>query len=111
MPLSSQKLNEAIEATKAEHERDDMKKVRAQVVNDIRKTRGAVIAAEKEYESREKAIGTAARKTADLMKTAEIKQLTKQRTAELTQEGQRVAAIQSQSARQAQQSAQQSAQP
>ncbi len=110
MPLSSQKLNEAIEATKAEHERDDMKKVRAQVVNDIRKTRGAVIAAEKEYESREKAIGTAARKTADLMKTAEIKQLTKQRTAELTQEGQRVAAIQSQSARQAQQSAQQSAQ-
>lgn len=83
-PLSSQKLNEAIEATKAEHELEDMNKMRAQVVKDIQKTRGAAIAAEKEFESRERAINKEVRKTADLVKTAVISELTKQRTSELT---------------------------
>lgn len=85
MPLSSKKLNEAIEATKAEHELEDMKKVRSQIVKDIQKTRGAAIAAEKEFESREKVIGEQARKTSNLARTAVINELTKRQTAELTQ--------------------------
>ena len=88
-PLSSQKLTEAIEATKAEHELEDMNKVRAQVVKDIQKTRGAAIAAEKEFESREKAISKEARKTSDLAKTAVISELTKRQTSELAQAARR----------------------
>ena len=99
MPLSSAKLNEAIEATKAEHEREDMNKVRAQVVNDIRKTRGAAIAAEKEFENREKEIGKAARSTANLAKTAVISNLTRQQTAELTQNARQAAAIREEQSR------------
>ena len=93
MPLSSKKLNDAIEATKAEHEREDMNKMRAQVVNDIRKTRGAAIAAEKEFENREREIGNQARSTSNLTKTAVIKELTKQQTSELTQNARQAAAI------------------
>ena len=82
MPLSSKKLNEAIEATKAEHELEDMKKVREQVVKDIQKTRGAAIAAEKEFEQSEKIISAAARRTADIAKTTVLDELNNRRKAE-----------------------------
>lgn len=84
LPLSSKKLNEAIEATKAEHELEDMKKVRAQVVKDIQKTRGAAIAAEKEYETSERLISQAARRTADIAKTTVLGNLSPQRESNLT---------------------------
>lgn len=95
MPLSSKKLNEAIEQTKAEHELEDMKKVRSQIVKDIQKTRGAAIAAEKEFERSEKIISAAARKTADLAKTAVLDELSKKRTSELSNAAARAAALRS----------------
>ncbi|MBQ9384245.1 MAG: hypothetical protein IJT87_08410 [Ruminiclostridium sp.] len=82
MPLSSKKLNEAIEATKAEHELEDMKKVREQVVKDIQKTRGAAIAAEKEFEQSERIISAAARKTADIAKTTVLDEFNKRKRVE-----------------------------
>jgi hypothetical protein len=95
LPLSSKKLNEAIEATKAEHELEDMKKVRSQIVKDIQKTRGAAIAAEKEFERSEKIINEAARKTADLAKTAVLDELSKKRTSELSNAAARAASLRS----------------
>ena len=95
MPLSSKKLNEAIEATKAEHELEDMKKMRAQVVKDIQKTRGAAIQREKEFERSEKIINQAARRqTSDLAKTTVLGELSKQRTAEITEAAAKAAAAQ-----------------
>ena len=82
MPLSSKRLNEAIEQTKAEHELEDMKKVRAQVVKDIQKTRGAAIAAEKEFEQSEKIISAAARRTSDIAKTTVLEQLNDRKKAD-----------------------------
>ena len=99
MPLSSKKLNEAIEQTKAEHELEDMKKVRSQIVKDIQKTRGAAIAAEKEFERSEKIISEAARKTADLAKTAVLDELSKKRTSELSNAAARAASLRSTPAR------------
>ena len=99
MPLSSKKLNEAIEQTKAEHELADMKKVRSQIVKDIQKTRGAAIAAEKEFERSEKIISEAARKTADLAKTAVLDELSKKRTSELSNAAARAASLRSTPAR------------
>ena len=87
MPLSSKKLNEAIEATKAEHELEDMKKVREQVVKDIQKTRGAAIAAEKEFEQSERIISAAARKTADIAKTTVLDEFNKRKRVETPASG------------------------
>lgn len=84
MPLSSKKLNEAIEATKAEHELEDMKKVRSQIVKDIQKTRGAAIAAEKEFERSEKIMDATARKSSNLARTTVLDELSKKRTSELS---------------------------
>ncbi|MGN0577494.1 MAG: hypothetical protein ACI4J4_02625 [Ruminiclostridium sp.] len=60
MPLSQKKLNEAIAATKAEHELAQMNKLREQTVKDIQKTRGSVIAAEKAQEEAERLEAAAA---------------------------------------------------
>jgi hypothetical protein len=90
-PLSQKKLDAAIEATKAEHEMDNMNKIREQVVNDIKKTRGAAIAAEKEFEIREKSILTQAQRPSDLKRTAVIGELSRNRTATITQAAARTA--------------------
>lgn len=90
-PLSQKKLDAAIEATKAEHEIDNMNKMREQVVNDIKKTRGAVIAAEKEFELREKSIMTQAQRPSDMKRTAVIGELSRNRTATITQAAARTA--------------------
>lgn len=82
IPLSQKKLDAAIEATKAEH---DISRNRADVVNEIKKTRGAAIAAEKEFEIREKSIMTEAQKTANIARTAVIGELSKNKTATITQ--------------------------
>lgn|GEM_PF-1663451 len=110
-PLSQKKLNDAIEAAKAEH---DISKNRADIVNDIKKTRGAAIAAEKEFEVREKSIMNQAQKTANLARTAVIGELSKSRTATMTQAAARAVSatqqlrtdMQEQSARQLSQTAQ-----
>ena len=94
MPLSSKKLNEAIEATKAEHELEDMKKVRSQIVKDIQKTRGAAIQAEKEFERSERSISAAARKTSDLAKTTVLDELSKKRTSDLSGAAARAVSLQ-----------------
>ncbi len=99
MPLSQKKLNEAIEETKAAHELEDMKKMREQVVKDIQKTRGAAIAAEKEFEQTERQIKREARKTSDISKTAVFGELTRQKTADITGAAARAAAMQQQSQR------------
>lgn len=90
-PLSQKKLDAAIEEAKAQHELEAMNKTRAQVVNDIKKTRGAVIAAEKEFEIREKDIMTQAQKTTNLARTAVIGELSRSRTATITQAAARTA--------------------
>ncbi len=97
MPLSQKKLNEAIEETKAAHELEDMKKMREQVVKDIQKTRGAAIAAEKEFEQSEKLIRKAARKTSDISKTAVFGELSRQKTSDITEAAARAAAQQARS--------------
>ncbi len=94
IPLSQKKLNEAIEETKAAHELDDMKKMRAQVVRDIQKTRGAAIAAEKEFETSERLIQKEARKTSNLSKTAVFGELSRQMTADITEAAARASAQQ-----------------
>ena len=99
MPLSSKKLNEAIEQTKAEHELADMKRARSQIVKEIQKARGGAIAAEKEFERSEKIISEAARKTADLAKTAVLDELSKKRTSELSNAAARAASLRSTPAR------------
>ncbi|MCR4779619.1 MAG: hypothetical protein K5876_00845 [Ruminiclostridium sp.] len=91
MPLSQKKLDAAIEAAKAEHELDNMNKMRESVVNDIKKTRGAAIAAEKEFELREKSIMNQAQKTTNLARTAVIEDMSKSRTATITQAAARTA--------------------
>lgn len=68
MPLSQKKLNEAIAATKAEHELAQMNKLREQTVKDIQKTRGSVIAAEKAQEEAERLEAAAAATAADTAK-------------------------------------------
>lgn len=70
MPLSQKKLNEAIAATKAEHELAEMNRLREQTVKDIQKTRGSVIAAEKAQEEAER-LEAAAAAAADRKKNAE----------------------------------------
>lgn len=92
MPLSSKKLNEAIEQIKGEHELEDMKKVRSQVVKDIQKTRGAAIAAEKEYETSERLISQAARRTQNIAKTTVFNDLSEERAANLSEAASRTAA-------------------
>ncbi len=91
VPLSQKKLNDAIEAARAEH---DISRSRAEIVNDIKKTRGAAIAAEKEFEVREKSIMNEAQKTANLARTAVIGELSKNKTATLTQAAARAASAQ-----------------
>lgn len=107
IPLSQKKLNDAIEAAKAEH---DISKNRADVVNDIKKTRGAAIAAEKEFEVREKSIMNQAQKTANLARTAVIGELSKNKTATMTQAAARAAGSQSKPAQPDQQEQQRSRQ-
>jgi len=102
VPLSQKKLNEAIEATRAEHE---LNKNRADVVNDIKKTRGAAIAAEKEFELREKDIKNQAQRTANLARTAVIGELSKNKTATITQAAARASSTQQQPKPQPQQTA------
>lgn len=73
MPLSQKKLNEAIAAAKAERE---MGIERERTVKDIQKSRGAAIAAEKEYEEYMKSMRDAAQKkdqSAAVRATAPIK--------------------------------------
>ncbi|MBQ3841522.1 MAG: hypothetical protein II820_02400 [Ruminiclostridium sp.] len=94
MPLSAKKLNEAIEATKAEHELDDMRKKREQVVKDIQKTRGAAIAAEKALETGERQVSAEAGRTSKLAKTTVIGELSRERTSEFTEAAARTIAAQ-----------------
>lgn len=101
MPLSAKKLNEAIEATKAEHELDDMRKMREQVVRDIQKTRGAAIAAEKAFETGERQISDEARKTSRLARTTVIGELSRERTSEFTEAAARAITAQEQRRKQA----------
>ena len=75
MPLSQKKLNEAIAATKAEHELAEMNRLREQTVKDIQKTRGSVIAAEKAQEEAER-LEAAAAAAADRKKNAETPAIT-----------------------------------
>ncbi len=89
MPLSAKKLDKAIEATKAEHELDDMNKMRSQIVKDIQKTRGAVIAAEKELETSEKNNTPQARRTSSIVRTNVIDELSKERTSEIARDAAR----------------------
>ena len=96
MPLSSKKLDEAIEATKAEHELENMQKMREQVVRDIQKTRGAAIAAEKAFETGERQISAEAAKTSRLAKTTVIGELSRERTSEFTEAAQRTISSQEQ---------------
>ena len=101
MPLSAKKLTEAIEATKAEHELEDMKKMREQVVRDIQRTRGAAIEAEKAFETGERQISSEAQRTAKLARTTVIGELSRERTSEFTEAAARAIEAQEQRRRQA----------
>ncbi len=96
MPLSAKKLDAAIEATRAEHELEDMQKMREQVVRDIQKTRGAAIAAEKAFETGERQISAEAAKTSRLARTTVIGELSRERTSEFTEAAQRTISAQEQ---------------
>ena len=101
MPLSAKKLTEAIEATKAEHELEDMKKMREQVVRDIQRTRGAAIEAEKAFETGERQISAEAQRTAKLARTTVIGELSRERTSEFTEAAARAIEAQEKRRRQA----------